>query len=130
MTTLHNYLARIEAIIYSRQEITVQDLCFEPVSTTGAYIEDRLIFYDGSFLEIEEVLCLSDRRMEKVRYSYHYQKGNCLIFRYDNAPHHPELPTFPHHKHVGDCVEPCREPDLHDVLREIDARLYSQRTEN
>ena len=22
------------------------------------------------------------------------------MFRYDNAPHHRELPTFPHHKHV------------------------------
>lgn len=35
-----------------------------------------------------------------------------------------ELPTFPQHKHGGDHVEPCQEPDLHDVLREIDARLY------
>jgi hypothetical protein len=124
MTTLHNYLARIEATIYSRQEITVRDLCFEPISATEAYIEDRLIFHDGSFLEIEEVLYLTDRRIEKVRYSYHYQKGDRLIFRYDNAPHHPELPTFPHHKHVDDQVEPCQEPDLQDVLREIDARLY------
>ena len=124
MTVLHNYLARIEATIYSRQDITVRDLRIEPVSAIAAYVEDRLIFYDGSFLEIEEVLWLSDRRIEKVRYSYHYQKGDCLIFRYDNAPHHPELPTFPHHKHVGDRVEPCQEPDLHDVLREIDARLY------
>ena len=124
MTILHNYLARIEATIYSRQDITVRDLRVEPVSAIAAYIEDRLIFYDGSFLEIEEVLCLSDRRIEKVRYSYHYQKGDRLIFRYDNAPHHPELLTFPHHKHVGDHVEPCQEPDLHDVLREIDAKLY------
>ena len=124
MTTLHNYLARIEATLYSRQEITVRGLCVEPISATEAYIEDRLIFHDGSFLEIEEVLYLTDRRIEKVRYSYHYQKGDRLIFRYDNAPHHPELPTFPHHKHVGDRVEPCQEPDFHDVLREIDARLY------
>lgn len=124
MTTLHNYLARIEATLYSRQDITVRDLRVEPVSTAVAYIEDRLIFYDGSFLEVEEVLCLSDRRIDKVRYRYHYQKGDRLIFRYDNAPHHPELPTFPHHKHVGDRVEPCQEPDLQDVLREIDARLY------
>ena len=126
MTTLHNYLARIEATLYSRQDITVRDLRVEPVSTTVAYIEDRLIFYDGSFLEIEEVLHLSDYRIEKVRYSYHYQKGDRLIFRYDNAPHHPELPTFPHHKHIDDHVEPCQEPDLQDVLRKIDARLYPQ----
>lgn len=126
MTRLHNYLARVEATIYSRQDITVRDLRVELVSTTEAYIEDRLIFYDGSFLEIEEALYLSDHRIEKLRYTYHYQKGDRLIFRYDNAPHHPELPTFPHHKHVDDRVEPCQEPDLQDVLREIDARLYPQ----
>jgi hypothetical protein len=124
VTTLHNYLVRIEATIYSRQEIAVRDLHVEPVSAIAAYIEDRLIFYDGSFLEIEEVLQLSDRGIEKVRYSYHYQKDDRLIFRYDNAPHHPELPTFPHHKHIDDRVEPCQEPDLQDILREIDAGLY------
>ena len=25
-------------------------------------------------------------------------------FCYDNVPHHPELKTYPHHKHVGDTV--------------------------
>jgi len=28
-----------------------------------------------------------------------------MVLRYDNAPHHKELPTFPHHKHEGDKVE-------------------------
>lgn len=27
-----------------------------------------------------------------------------LIKRWDNAPHHPELDTFPHHLHEGDRV--------------------------
>lgn len=128
MITLHNYLARIEATICSRGDIVLQDLSIEAESNLIGHIVDRLIFYDGSFLEIEEVVFVADRKVEKLRYSYHYQQGDRLIFRYDNAPHHPELPTFPHHKHTDDRVEPCQEPDLQDVLREIDTRLYPQPT--
>jgi hypothetical protein len=49
--------------------------------------------------------------------------GN-LIFRYDNAPHHPHLSTFPAHKHVGSSVIDAEPPDLNDVLAEIDAIIY------
>ena len=35
-------------------------------------------------------------------YVYQYQDPNgILLFRYDNLPHFPHVPTFPHHKHVG-----------------------------
>ena len=36
--------------------------------------------------------------IEVYKYSYHYQDRNSdLIFRYDMAPHHQEVKTFPHH---------------------------------
>jgi hypothetical protein len=43
------------------------------------------------------------------------------LFRYDNAPHHPDLPTFPHHKHVGPSEVPRAHhlPSLHDLVDEI-----------
>lgn len=44
--------------------------------------------------------------------------------KYDNAPHHPELPNFPYHVHIEDRVEPADPPDLHDILRKIDGYLY------
>ncbi len=45
-----------------------------------------------------------------------------LIFRYDNAPHHRDVHTFPHHKHELEDVKGASEPGLKDVLLEI-ARL-------
>jgi hypothetical protein len=42
-----------------------------------------------------------------------------MIFRYDNAPHHRNIATFPHHKHVGNNVSPSREPSLSTVLEEV-----------
>ncbi len=123
---LHNYLIRLQTTIESRQEIdTSKLLILQPTRDRGA-IRARLRFYDRSFLELSEELEVIGDEVAKLHYSYHYQKGDRLIFRYDNAPHHPELSTFPHHKHVGDRVEPCQEPDLQDVLREIDAWLYSR----
>jgi hypothetical protein len=42
-----------------------------------------------------------------------------LIFRYDNAPHHPEIVTYPHHKHTPTAIELASPPHLVQVLQEI-----------
>jgi hypothetical protein len=46
-------------------------------------------------------------------------KNNNLIFRFDNAKHHKELKTYPHHKHSFDMVCESHEVDLFDILLEI-----------
>lgn len=55
----------------------------------------RVHFIDDSFLDV----WLSDEN----DYSYHWeqraQRG--LIHRWDNAPDHPEVESFPHHFHDG-----------------------------
>ncbi|MGQ9627004.1 MAG: toxin-antitoxin system TumE family protein [Anaerolineae bacterium] len=107
----------------------IEDLAIILVSESEGRIRGRVTFYDGSFLEFGETVEVrggARRRMDvrKIWYKYHYQRGENLIFRYDNSPHHTDLPTFPHHKHIGDRIEPAAPPDLSDVLREIDAILY------
>ena len=56
----------------------------------------RVYFIDDSFLDV----WLSDEN----DYSYHWeqraQRG--LIHRWDNAPDHPEIESFPHHFHDGE----------------------------
>lgn len=90
-------------------------------------IEGRLRFWDNSLLEFTEAIAMHTMILAKTRYAYHYQNDKeQLIFRYDNAPHHPAIKTFPHHKHVMNLVnqietiEPATAPHLNDVLREID----------
>ncbi len=53
-----------------------------------------------------------------MRHNQYIQKKRSL-FRYDNAPHYPHLPTFPHHKHGGGGVLASAEPTLEQVLSEI-----------
>jgi len=59
------------------------------------YLKMKIIFIDKSILFTREFFDT------KVRdYSFHWQDtdGN-LICRWDNAPFHKDVPTFPHHKH-------------------------------
>jgi len=85
----------------------------------------QLRFWDESLLEIREDLIIGQRTIIKDQYSYHYQKGNQALFRYDNSSHHPHLANFPQHKHTADGeVISAAPPDLRDILQEIDSILY------
>ena len=55
----------------------------------------RVYLIDGSFLDV--------RFSDKNDYSYHWEQRAVrgLIHRWDNAPDHPEIETFPHHFHNG-----------------------------
>lgn len=123
---LRQYLERLCATIYSRREIHVEHLRIEEIlpNHLGA-IEGRLCFYDGSLLEFDETVIGRRVMLVKTDYVYHYQRAdNRYVFRYDNAPHYPDLPGFPEHKHEGDLVVSAPAPDLSQVLREIDGYLY------
>jgi len=46
---------------------------------------------------------------------------NNLICRWDTAPHHKELKTFPYHVHLADGVKESRPVKLIAVLDEIES---------
>ncbi|MBI5052564.1 MAG: hypothetical protein HZC38_07310 [Chloroflexi bacterium] len=130
MILLERYLARLEETIRSRKEIEIEELEIERKSKgveRSAEFYARLSFYDDSRLEASEKLSVERNVIVKTRYAYHYQdKDDKAIFRYDNVPHHPEVKTHPHHKHLGDKVLATEPPDLSEVLREIDKILYEE----
>jgi Family of unknown function (DUF6516) len=127
---LRTYLDRLQATLFSRHDITIEHLEVI-VEDADAFIEVKARFYDASLLVFsEEVESVAKRRIRRISYVFHYRdSANSLIFRYDNSPHYPHLATFPAHKHVGDHVIAAEPPDLADVLREIDAILYSRTDE-
>jgi len=129
MTTIYHYLARLEDTLLSRHEIEVQQLdARRAESNEAGEFNARVSFYDQSLLEATEKVKIEDGEIIKQDYSYHYQKSNGdLVFRYDNAPHHPEIETFPHHKHVesDENVIASQPPDMSEVLVEIDGVIYT-----
>ena len=82
------------------------------------YIKGDILFSNDSQLCFIEVKNTEVR--PKNKYRYHYMDlDNNLIFRYDNAYHHKELKSFPNHKHISDEVYECHEPELYDILIDI-----------
>lgn len=70
------------------------------VAKKRGYIKATATFVNGSQLWIREFV---DDKLRKIDYAYHFQSSDGkLLFRYDNAPHHVDVATFPHHKHVWD----------------------------
>ena len=61
----------------------------------------------------------------RVHYAYTHVREEQRALRYDNAPHHPEIVTHPHHKHIGpaDRLAPDDQPNLSQVLAEVERWL-------
>ncbi|CAD6491573.1 MAG: hypothetical protein CHKLHMKO_00159 [Candidatus Argoarchaeum ethanivorans] len=73
-------------------------------------------------LKMDYVLYVNEGIGENYRrYSYHLQKEDKMIRRWDNAPHWEGIKTFSFHLHLPDNDKPieCGEVFVDDVLSEI-----------
>ncbi len=81
-------------------------------------IREKVLFVDGRVLYLMEYL--EGETRAKYRFHLDDKDGN-ILFRYDNAPHHNDVKTFPHHKHTtGDKILPSKEMKFVEVLKEIE----------
>ncbi|HEY85129.1 MAG TPA: hypothetical protein G4N96_08480 [Chloroflexi bacterium] len=89
-----------------------------PVSVNFDSFKLKVILADGSSLRINEQY--RNDTLEKYAYYWLDQRHELLI-GWDNAPHHPQLSTHPHHKHVASQsnIQPASESSLDDVLKAI-----------
>lgn len=65
-------------------------------------------------------------RVEVIKYSFHWQSDDGkFIKRWDNAAHHPEIETYPHHLHEGaeDFVLPYQPVKFEEILQIITLNL-------
>ncbi len=67
----------------------------------------RLRLHNGDFLEISEYFRIKEDEVQTVEYRFQWMDPakETLRKRWDNAPHYPKLPGFPHHIHVGNSGE-------------------------
>ena len=57
-------------------------------------------------------------------------KEGSMVFRYDNAPHHKDVSSFPHHKHLPSNVAESDDKGIMDVLDEIEILMSNAITAN
>ena len=94
------------------------------LSSTEETLKMILQFYDGTFLRVAERW----KRGNLTRYSYYWlDNENKLKVGWDNAPHHKNLATYPHHKHVGEQakIENSQEHCLEDVMMLIEKMVQT-----
>jgi len=121
------YLVAVKEYILGDSRIERFAVIRERVSVADAHLRAQVVFADRSQLEFSEyVQRTPNGQLEVVTYSYHWtgQEGH-LIRRWDNTPHFPGLPGFPHHVHDGadNSVAPGRALHILEVLSEIFDRI-------
>lgn len=123
---IESYFEYFEKTIQDFPYVRSYTLSKKVYNAKQGFIRGVIQFEDDTRLEFIEV---KDTDMiEKIKYRYQYmKKNNVMIFRYDNAPHHFHLQTFPHHKHVDENqVKESHESTVDEVLLEIAQQMRLQ----
>jgi hypothetical protein len=132
------YKAHIRAITieYGRQGILVgpMPVKFFPVegipAKEGGSIFARdpaLVFRDGAKLEIYEEVRVVNNEIQRLEYSYHYERPNGYFFRYEREETSDLVRKPEYHMHVVLNLPHFNAPpvDLEIVLKLIVANFYS-----
>ncbi|MGA1411445.1 MAG: toxin TumE [Prochlorotrichaceae cyanobacterium] len=132
---LHNllatYLDLVENAIESLRDAYVERYQEEILTPIRLNLKIRVRFSTGNLLEISEAIVIENNSLMWLDYRYHYQDDqNKLIFRYDSTPHFPNLPSFPHHKHLPKEVIACQKPAIWEVVQEVSSRIRNASTPN
>jgi len=118
---IEEYFLQVETVLQEFPTIRSYALNKKIYNSRQGLIGGKIVFENGSSLEFTEVI--DSEQESKVKYRYHYMNtSRGIVFRYDNAPHHPLVKSFPHHKHTTRTVKASHEPDLRSVLLEITQR--------
>ena len=114
-----DYLAHVKALIVANRQVVRWEVFREEAQGDMGLLRYRLNLSDGGLLEIFERFRIVEGVAQVEKYRIHWQDaGGRLIKRWDNAPHHPEVATHPHHVHDGseENVEPSEPISVEKLL--------------
>ncbi len=112
LSQLQSYPALILGVV------KYEHLLKESVEQFKAVVE----LVDGSYLRINEVWL--NGKLKKYAY-YRLSPTDVVIQGWDNAPHHPEISTYPHHTHTKNRIGASQVRSLADVLDLLKQRISS-----
>jgi hypothetical protein len=104
---INRYLSDLDTFISTNEVVTDVHIIRRDIRDTGiektAIYRYRLTMNDGSIVELTERTVEERGQRCVTKYRFHWQdRFGKLVKRWDNAPHHPEIETFPNHLHDGD----------------------------
>jgi hypothetical protein len=98
-----DYLATIKAALTRSPVVQEWQIVNEMALSDRGHFRVRLILANGDFVEASEFFYIRNDGIEQQRYRYQWMDAQQqqLKKRWDNAPHFPDVETFPHHVHVN-----------------------------
>lgn len=110
---IHDYFSKVQKKLdASRWIIIEQSVNFNFVSDEMGIITGKLVFIDNSILEFMELV---SKKEAEYRFQF-MDKNKDMLFRWDSAPHHKEIATFPYHVHISKGVKESNKVNLVEIL--------------
>ncbi len=112
------YHRRVIEIIAACPLVISLDIAFREIDENECYIKGVLHLTGGHTLHLAEYVVTEPEPPTRLKYRYQLQGADQLrVVRWDNAPHHQDMETFPHHWHDADnMAHPSPAMDLESVL--------------
>jgi hypothetical protein len=112
-----DYYLSLQNAIHAVPHVLRSDVRFEEIDVNECYVRGILTLIGGFELHIAEYV-VTDPVLTRPKYRYHLQTSDGkLVSRWDNAPHHPDVSTFPDHRHDDHSgVHPAPPMNVPDVL--------------
>ena len=123
---LENFLADLKATLTASPLVRDIEIDDEFITSVSGFFDCMVEMIDGSTLYVTEYFTVSSEKIKRDKYSYHLQKNGDFIIRWDNAPHHRELSTFPYHVHDKDGVHESKEMTMDEILDMISEKYMSE----
>lgn len=104
-------IREISAILKSEVE-------FREIDEKECYLKAVITFAGGYTLQMAEYAEIEGDQVRRLKYRHQLlDAAKNPISRWDNAPHHKQVRTFPHHRHDDQGhVHPSREITLSDAI--------------
>ena len=117
---IYDYFSKVQRKLEAIKWIIIeQSINFDFVSDEMSIVTGKLVFIDKSILDFMELV---SREEAEYRFQYMDQtKG--LICRWDSAPHHKEIPTFPYHIHTKKGVKESIKVNLIEILDNVSEKV-------
>ncbi len=122
-----DYLSDIKTRLVASPAVSSLKILEEYALSDRGYFRASLTLASTDFLEVAEYFVLEQQQCVTKRYRYQWMDAGkqTLKKRWDNTPHFPGLPNFPHHIHVGEesQVEPGQRLSILELMAIIESAM-------
>jgi len=120
--TVQDYFDALRESIATQSIVIQESLIFRDSGEESGFVKGCLVLPQDHRLYVAEYI-LTLPVFTRRKYRFHLQDASHkLVRRWDDAPHHPQLPTYPHHCHMANGEIAASPPmDLPSVLDAITA---------